>query len=170
VPAMRIAGTLILHHHNMPNTRQFLFRLYCKPIRSQFTRAQIYPQAWPSNELNPFGVHTIDTIVSLPPATPDLIQQANHIAQAYATLCVKTGIYWISVFELQPDVPADATTPVTLNIDLIGHTNAPLEGAHATGLLNTSAMHRNLEKGKKWTRDDREYHLAHIRQERYMCN
>ncbi len=96
----------------METTKQFLFRLYCKSVVYPIPLPDVEQAPISPFETMPLGFVNIDTLVSCPPDTVDLVSQANSIAQAYSILCVNNVIYLIAVFQLSPDIPADSSTPV----------------------------------------------------------
>jgi hypothetical protein len=93
---------------------QYLFRLYCEPTRRLVPVGGTLVVPESVDEHNPFDTTTIDHLVSLPPETTTLVEQANTLVQAYSALCIRNEVQFVAVFQLTPDKPADHDTPVMI--------------------------------------------------------
>jgi hypothetical protein len=92
--------------------KQYLFRLYHKPITEEFRNWSDVLQEDIQLTLNQFEIAYTDYPCSLPETTVDLSHQASMLAYCDALLTIQDEVWMIVVWQLSDEHGADHTTPV----------------------------------------------------------
>jgi hypothetical protein len=117
--------------------KQYLFRLYHRPITEEFRDWSNVLQDNIQLTLNQFEIAYTDYPCSLPETTVDLAHQASMLAYCDALLTIQSEIWMIVVWQLTDEHGADHTTPVIVLHPYLDSNLAPprFDGGDSTQYL-----------------------------------